>query len=485
MLIANLLEKRERSIYKLIEITENSSTTVSLKELCEHLKLSKQTLLNYVTSFNEDASNKQLNIKFVINDEKLTLIKDNKLSLIKLLRFLCTYSLKYQLIKYIAYSQNHSLYDIAKHLMISEATLNRQIAALNKLLKEFAITIKNASFKGNELNIRYFLYDLLLKTTTKEEFADELDFKSAAYLIPAFEKYYQCHFSKRKKYELNLWLYISLKRASLSKISYQGIYDLMAVYQNHQFYDKLRELYLNLFSNQALSYREEEIMILFIFIFSNFFLKPIHLEKVLGFGGPIMLASFFTIKELRDDLGANLLIKEDAFYEINQLMSQFYFFKSELNYYEGQKSSYYQVALKLLTNILKSNLAYDQNYTNYLNRLYKIEALYAYFNQKEPVHIRIAFNTYKSPILAYPIFKSLKENLAKHHLTRLEYYDENKDYDLIISDYEIDKASYLISENLNSKDIDNINNIIKEILSTKSLKSQNKLHNKLFSIESR
>ena len=103
MLIANLLEKRERSIYKLIEITQNTSTTVSLKELCEHLKLSKQTLLNYVTSFNEDASNKHLNIKFVINDEKLTLIKDNKLSLIKLLRFLCTY----KLIKYIAYSQNH------------------------------------------------------------------------------------------------------------------------------------------------------------------------------------------------------------------------------------------------------------------------------------------------------------------------------------------------------------------------------------------
>ena len=141
MQIDSLLEKRERAIYQLLLFVENRKDAPLLKDVCRHLDLTKSTLLRYIDSFNEESHATELGLLFHLEEEKVSLQKDARLSQQRILSYLFQPSIKYQIIVFLLDKEDVSLQTLSQELLISEATLNRHLASLNQLLAEFGIII--------------------------------------------------------------------------------------------------------------------------------------------------------------------------------------------------------------------------------------------------------------------------------------------------------------------------------------------------------
>lgn len=246
MRIDSLLEKRERAIYQLLLYLEDRREAPSLKDICHYLELSKSTLLRYIVSFNEEAEVTDLGLSFQLEDEKVFLKKKASLSLHRILAYLCQTSTKYQIIVYLSDKEEVSIQQLAQELMISEATLNRHLASLNQILAEFGIGIKSGRLKGSELQIRYFLHQMLSLTTTRAELQEEFMIGKIKALLPVFERFYQSPLNPKQAHRLLLWLMISQQRSRLRQLDFKHLYKLMEPYQEHKFYRRLRKMYFTL-----------------------------------------------------------------------------------------------------------------------------------------------------------------------------------------------------------------------------------------------
>ena len=132
MQIDFLLEKRERAIYQLLLFVENRKDAPLLKDVCRHLDLTKSTLLRYIDSFNEESHAAELGLLFHLEEEKVSLQKDARLSQQRILSYLFQPSIKYQIIVFLLDKEDVSLQTLSQELLISEATLNRHLASLNQ-----------------------------------------------------------------------------------------------------------------------------------------------------------------------------------------------------------------------------------------------------------------------------------------------------------------------------------------------------------------
>ncbi|WP_334116266.1 helix-turn-helix domain-containing protein [Streptococcus parasuis] len=270
MQIDSLLEKRERAIYQLLLFVENRKGAPLLKDVCLHLDLTKSTLLRYIDSFNEESHAAELGLLFHLEEEKVSLQKDARLSQQQILSYLFQPSIKYQIIVFLLDKEDVSLQTLSQELLISEATLNRHLASLNQLLAEFGIAIKSGRLKGSELQIRYFLHQVLLLTTVSSKYQEEFARRHLDALLPLFERFYQSKLNPKQAYRLLLWLMISQQRSKLQQLDYRALYSLMRPYQDHKFYRQLRKMYLTVGQQQSASFQEGDIMALFAFLFSHF-----------------------------------------------------------------------------------------------------------------------------------------------------------------------------------------------------------------------
>ena len=85
-------------------------------------------------------------------------------------------SLKFQLLDYLYRNKEFSIVQLTTKFMISESSLFRKIKELNQLLAAFELQIKNGQLQGEELQIRYFYFQLYwyitpMKYTRKNDVA--------------------------------------------------------------------------------------------------------------------------------------------------------------------------------------------------------------------------------------------------------------------------------------------------------------------------
>lgn len=94
------------------------------------------------------------------NEYQALLVLDEDVSLEKILLFLLQESLKFKMLVYLLEHQQVSIVRLATAFNISESSVFRKIKELNQLLEEFGLQIKNGQLYGEELQIRYFYYEL-------------------------------------------------------------------------------------------------------------------------------------------------------------------------------------------------------------------------------------------------------------------------------------------------------------------------------------
>ena len=493
MQMIDLLEKKERAIYQLYLRLQDSDRPLTLKELSLELDLSRSTLARYIQVFCEEAEEEQLGLAFQVEGDYLLMERSPILTKQDILAFLCRESVKYQILLSLFDKEEFSIQGLSQTLLISEATLNRQLSSLNKSLQENKISIRNGRIKGSELQIRYFYFQLFWQTMSPSQMKRRMAYQEQLGNLPIFERFYETSFNPRQEQQLALWLTIQQKRMRLRNLDFQELVQLMKPYEEHKFYKRLRKFALTIHQQYAFSFHEGEIMCLFAFLFSQFLLKPEKLEQVLGFGGPIMTATSWAFQTIRSYFSSQLPMVEEGLYHLNQILSQFYFFQSSIQ--TGMErwvvadDQFKEEALSLLTEVHQTIYGRKGSLTALEKSVFvpKIVSLYVYLSQVKPIRLRIGFVSSYHQVLAYPLLHQLRQSLERKSFASIEEYQEGMTYDYIISDgFPLkNKQVYYLQGGLAYQDLQSLKAILDGLYQEKELEAEKISQQPDFTIERR
>lgn len=473
MKIEDLFEKRERLIFRMIRRLQDAGHPLPIKELCAHLDISRATLIRYIEGISQEATDEGIGFFLTVEEEQVRFQRLGNLSSSQYQRFLAQSSLKYQILSYLFDKEDFTLQKLAQELLISEASLSRQISSLNKLLKEFGLTIRQGQLKGDELQIRYFYYQLFWHTGGSyfTDFSQEKHHQLSTVAI--FERFYEGTFNRRQEKKLLLWLIIAQRRRRLSQQDFSDLYLKMKPYQNHKFYQRLRQLTFTLFDQRAGSHKEGEVMCLFVFLFFMFILEPPHVEQMLAFGGPIKEGTTLGLAYLREVTNRDLVLNEEAFYQINQLFGQAYFLRGRLLLGRGDLSVFsipqdFQEQAEELYDDL-TTLVYGQaNREEDGLRRYicqELTKLFHYVTQEMPKRVLIGLRLAEDRITSKLILATLRQELEQNRYISIEEWQDNRTYDLIIADHQLDNDQlvYLLHRRLSRGDVLALKRLVKEL----------------------
>ncbi|HEL2057321.1 TPA: helix-turn-helix domain-containing protein [Streptococcus suis] len=490
MHIAHLLEKRENAILHLMLDLQRMGHALSLKEACRRLDVSRSTLLRYITTFNEDAGVDELGLEFSLEDENLTLKRSASLSSQELLGYLCRPSLRYQLLLCLLDRNDVSIPLLAQELLVSEATISRQLASLNKLLKEFQIGIKGGKLRGSELQIRYFYFNLLWLTQPASDFELDRVYQEQLAYLPIFERQYQSSFNPRQAHQLALWLTLVQKRMRLKDLDFQSTYERMKPYHQHKFYRQLRSLFLTMSQQKSSSFQEGDTMTIFAFLFSQGILAAHQLEQLLGFGGPIMEATSRSFQELKTSMQMELMMEEESLYQLNQLFSQLYFFQSwiETGFEECPScpTALQDIAKQILISV-QENWFLQVTKPISDQQFQAMVQLIVYLLQVERTKVRLALASSYSKVRNLPLFQYLQQELDGNGALQFEFFEEGKDYDLILClDYPLTNShTYQLFSYPHQHDILALKKIISSLHLQKLDRAKRLLEGEYYKIERR
>lgn len=488
--ISELFEKRERSIYQLFLLLRIHDGIVSIKEACHVLDISKSTLLRYIETFCEEASSDKIGLQIRLHNEELHLQRDANLSRQELLYYLCQSSLKFQILLYLFEKNEFSIPSLSQELLISEATLNRQLSSLNKLLKGFEISIRSGKWKGSELQIRYFYFQLFWLTFPVASLEQDRVFKEQLRYLPIFERFYHSKLNPRQSHQMALWLMIVYKRMRLKDLDFQACYRLIAPYKDHKFYRNLRNLFLTLSQQFSASFQEGDTMSVFAFLFSQGILEAHQLEQLLGFGGPIMEATTWGFKQLKLSLKTELPVEESELYHLNQVFSHLYFFTCSLESELGDIDVYdkrLQLAARNIVETVYRDIYGRKNAICLDSHCLSLLELFSYLMQVEPTIVQVGLASSYPAIVTYPILHMLQQELESNRSIVIEPLQENKVYDFIIChDYLLEgETVYQLYGRPSSHDLQQLKQIISHLRKEKIEQAKRLVERSYFLIERR
>ncbi|WP_245592950.1 helix-turn-helix domain-containing protein [Carnobacterium funditum] len=239
---------------------------ITYEELRKDLTITKSSLENYLEEMNDYLEAYQEDCRVDSDGAWLTLFMSNHFSIVTVYKDYLKRSLKYQLIDYIFKHQEFTVVKIISDLSISESSLFRKIKELNGVLKEFNIKIKNGHIHGEELQIRYFYFQVYWFVMNYEELQETVLTNQNQTLINGFEKELDIKISGFSRRRVSLWFTISKKRTSISKKIYKNMVQKMEPYKNDYVNKQVRKLILLYSSRYSIEVEEEESMIHFIFL---------------------------------------------------------------------------------------------------------------------------------------------------------------------------------------------------------------------------
>lgn len=476
MRIEELLDKRERAIYQLLTLLQVQPANHFVKDLADQLGLSRTTLLRYIESFHQVAQQSDLGISLYVQGEQVIYRREPSLSQQAYLRFLAQSSIKYQVLSEIFDKEEFTIQSLSQRLLLSEASLNRQLSALNRLLAEFGLVIRNGRLKGSELQVRYLYFQLFWSFggSSQLELGPMTVYQQP--LVQALSRFYDQVFTQKQIDQCLLWLFINQKRMRLPHLDFAELYRLMRPYQDYKFYDRLRQLVFTFYDQTPGGVKEGEVMCLFVFLFFMFILGAPQVEQMLAFGGPIKEATTLGLTYLREVSPEPLLLNEEALYHLNQLLGQAYFFKGKISLsrqelgllgFSGQfrqlaKTVYHEVAEQ----VYRQTLTGASDFELWLCR--SLEHLFHYMTMVQPSHLRIGVKLSGDKVTNRPLLAQLRKELEQNRYISLEEWQSKHTYALVIADYPHQESvpTYLLTTGLTKGDILALKNMIKQLSAT-------------------
>jgi len=482
MLIEELLDKTERKQYQLLCLLNEVGETMQVDEVLEKVHLTKVTLNKYIDDINYLSSEKRVDLNLELTDSSVNFHAGNQVEWQEIIYMFLNQSPKYPMIIYLFNNRDFSIKEISRKLSISEATVNRQIYSLNKILKEFQLMIRNGQLVGPEHQIRYFFYQLFLKALPEQYLTQLINDKNTFHHVSQIENVFDMNFSVMQKYQISLWLLITLKRRKVVERDYSEIEKLMVPYKDHIFYRKIYQQSRTIFKNYKMEFNEGEAMSIFSFFISMEIFTPPMMEKFLGFGGPIMEATRLGIKTMKHVAPQETNINENAMYEISQIFSTMYFFNGDILW--GSKNEVF--GKNIINEFLHFEVRDDAEHLfeealfNVFNKSadvlgdlvtssqHRVLFVLSYMMEEKIKNIHIAVDAPKNVIYTQPLMNTLKYYFEQNHLIHIERYDTNLEYDLIISQYNYrpyaNENVYYLKGNISRYDIQHLTRLIDKLL---------------------
>lgn len=301
-----LLEKNYQVQFQILEFFFSNGQEVSYKELSKELSVSAPTLQKEVQQLGHNLQefHEEATIEFLEND-RLCLTLPSDFSLQHFLFQTLSSAINFQLLAYLYYHQEESTTKMMIDLNLSEASLFRHIKAINLMLNEFDIQIKNRRMVGEEKQIRFFYFQFFLESYPNSEIRTVFKNPSLRNLIRVIETQFDVEFSDPEYWKLAIWFGIMQQRFDFRGTQQHDLsHDLMLLLENDRIYQMLRNILGRYQSRFAISWSDHEAVYLYLFLLSQGMI-PMHLRL------SSMNTAFFAPIEKLNQLVYNRLMKQN------------------------------------------------------------------------------------------------------------------------------------------------------------------------------
>lgn len=486
MKIEELLDKKEAREVGILKKVILAGGRISDSELLAYLGVSK-------ASFESDLNELSYYLKPYENDCSLfydgqwvAIHMSDQFSISKVLEDYVRASIKFQVIDYLFHYREFTIAQLTTKFMISESSLFRKIKELNLLLKEFGLKIRNGQLKGEELQVRYFYFQIYWFLTPYEVHQEKTLTVQNSRIIEALEKALTLSFEEHGKLKISLWLSISKKRIIAQPKIFKELHSKSQKYEQDPFFKTLRSFVIRFFSRYPLEIDEEESLLHFIFLTSMSVLAELDFAEyslIRGRRTPTSLADTFVLEHVILYYRPQKFFPElekKIFYYFSQIHSRLYFFKGELELFDReniwqkeenlssrQLADFSQVLLD------KSLECFDEEYEkgNSLHEwsLVKYLSVLAIIDFEIVGETRIGIDLKMDHLYKEVLTQVLVLSLKNLNSLTIEQYDAKNSYDLMITNvmkpnpYRSAKDVYVLSELGSTYDINQIRMKIREL----------------------
>ncbi|WP_165005687.1 MULTISPECIES: helix-turn-helix domain-containing protein [unclassified Enterococcus] len=449
MKIEELLEKKEQLQFVILRTLVMEGGTLPIPELRDRSGLSKSAFDQYLEDIESIGSRMKQTVAVRRNEYQAVLELGDDISLDQVLLFLLQESVKFNLLIFLLEHQQASIIRLATAFNLSESSVFRKIKELNQLLKEFGLQIKNGQLHGEELQIRYFYYELFqfIPEEQRPLYLQETPEKRPLFL--GLERALETVFSSISMSRLSCWLGITKKRLLCEKSTFASLKDKKMLYQTDRLYQTIDPVLVMYLSRTAAQLNVYETLMFYSFFVSfsimdeeTFYQYDLTRSKKLP---TAVLDTYIRETMLWHYRPRRLKIEEEKAvgYQLAQIDNEWYFFYGKVERYDRgnllrkQKQMLGRSLSRLLDQLKETarrqlpSKATDERSFNELMLRYASVLMMIDFYIAKPVVIGIDLNTL--PIYRVAFQQFLIGELKGISGIELENYEEGKDYDLVIT----------------------------------------------------
>lgn len=486
MKIEELLDKKEAREVKILRKVILAGGRVADAELLTYLGVSKASFESDLIELGYYLKPYEKDCRLFYDGQWVVIHMSDQFSINQVLDDYIRASIKFQLIDHLFDYREFTIAQLTTKFMISESSLFRKIKELNQLLTEFELKIGNGQLKGEELQIRYFYFQIYWFLTPYERHQEKTLTVQNARIIEALEKALSLVFEEHSKLKLSLWLTISKKRIIVQPKTFSALASKSQSYEQDPLFKKLRSFVLRFFSRYPLEIDEEESLLHFIFLTSMSVLAEADFAEyslIRGRRTPTSLADTFVLEHVILYYRPQKFypeLEKKIFYYFSQIHSRLFFFKGELELFDReniwqkeQVLSSHQLADFSHVLLEKSLECFDASYEkgNSLHEwsLVKYLSVLAIIDFEIVGETRIGIDLKMDHLYKEVMTQVLVLSLKNVNGLVIESYDGGKNYDLLITNvmkpnrYRSAKAIYVLSELGSTYDINQIKMKIREL----------------------
>lgn len=274
--LRNFLEKNQQAQLQIFDYFFVNGQSILYKDLADKLSVSAPTLQKEIgnladalTDFHSEAS-----LCYSDND-RLCLVLPDTFSVKHFLYSYHSQAIKFQMIEYLFFHREESMTKMMIDLKLSEASLFRHLKAINQLLAEFQIQIKNKRMVGDEGQIRSFFFQFFWQSYPEDKIARSFQNSTSQYLTDVIQTQTQQTFAPSAVGKLALWLGIMENRFDFrGKQQHNFSKEALRMLEEDKAYQILRNILGRYSSRFAVSWSVYEAVYLYLFLFTETIFSP-------------------------------------------------------------------------------------------------------------------------------------------------------------------------------------------------------------------
>lgn len=483
MKIEDLLDKSEQYQVAVLKSCFLSGGQTNYRAVFDSLQIAKPSFDKYLHALEDQAdSNKDL-FSFQWTGDQLKLELSDQHSIHEVYYLYIRNSLKFQIINYLYQYQKFSVPQLTAELAISEASLYRRLKEINGFLKEFAIQIRNGKMTGEELQIRYFFFQLYeyleLYAAAKPTKSDLIEDR----VIKIIEKKLEVTFGNYETSRIDLWIRIARKRLLLKYKIYWKLQQSMKLFLDNPVYKDLKEVVFRLLSRYSIEAEEEEVMMGFAFLVSMSVLPKVFFKEAVLNKEVSSLEKNLEI-ELVHYFGEKIVSTEalsETHYYLTQTYGRLYFFKGKLQWENDdqldEKRKEQSANRKLAHGLGDKTMRQLKEKRDPENTLQawmmdRYTDILELLEQEMPAILRVGIDLLMGELEGKQLSSLLLNHFNDQSSVRIEAFQVGTPYDLILSNspaatYPDHQKTYILSGSVSAYDIKHVQNTIHCLLQQK------------------